>query len=75
MKSIFGDGFPSCAVITDDDNPLTVYLKSLQAERVLDTRAKPIIDLETLCQQGQREFEQMRKQSQPNKVKYVRKPI
>jgi hypothetical protein len=75
MKSVFGDGFPSCAAITDEDTPLTVYLKSLQAERVLDARTNAFVDLETLCQQGQREFTQRKKEAEPDRNKYIRKPI
>lgn len=75
MTYNFGDGFPSCAVITDEDTPLTVFLKSMQAQRVLDLRQDTTIDLEVLCRQGQKEFYASQKKTETDRNTYVRKPI
>jgi hypothetical protein len=75
MAYNFGDGFPSCVVITDEDTPLTIFIKSMQAQRVLDLRQDTTIDLETLCQLGQRAFYASQKQTEKDRKTYVRKPI
>jgi hypothetical protein len=75
MTYNFGDGFPSCAVITDKDTPLTVFIKSMQAQRVLDLRQDTTIDLEVLCRQGQKEYYASQMKAEKDRNTYVRKPI
>lgn len=75
MKHKFGDGFPSCAVITDEDTPQTIFFKSLMAERILDIREKNHLDLESLCRQGMVEFFAKQEQTKKTNTEYVRKPI
>ena len=54
----FGDGWPMCAVVTDEDTPLTIYCKSLQATYLLDIRQDTRIPLDALLSLGIAQYEE-----------------
>ena len=56
QKNTFGDGWPTCAVIRDDDTPLSIYCKSMQATYLLDVRQDTRIPLDALLSLGVAQF-------------------
>lgn len=54
----FGDGYPLCARVTDNDTPLTVYCKAMKATYLLDARMDSSVPIEVMVGLGEKEFKQ-----------------
>lgn len=54
----FGDGYPLCARVTDEDSPLTVYCKAMKATYLLDARQDCAVPIEVMVSLGEKEFKQ-----------------
>lgn len=54
----FGDGYPLCARVMDEDTPLIVYCKAMKATYLLDTRQDCSVPIEVMVSLGEKEFKQ-----------------